>query len=147
MTAIDMIDPFTMAMSTLSEMGRTDEALGVACEVLPLMQRARGHRVEGWAHLFWRRGRIDASARLLGALDARCVRAGVPLQPNEQRLIAEVRAALQSQLDPDAFTNALAAGAALDEGEISALIGESLAQSRGSHRCSAGERPSFGGFV
>jgi hypothetical protein len=126
LTPMDMFDPFTMAMSILSEMGRTDEASAVAGEALPLMQRARGRYVGGWAHLFWRRDQINASLQLLGAWEARCARAGAAPQPNEQRLIAEVRTALLSQRDSGAFASSLAAGAALDDTEIGALIAECL---------------------
>ena len=115
-------------------MGRIDEASAVAGEALPLMQRARGHFVGGWAHPVLAPGPGTMRPRgLLGAWDARWAQTGAAAQPNEQRLVAEVRTALLSQLDSDAFANGLATGAALDDTEISALIAESLAQTRGSH--------------
>jgi len=130
LTALDMAWPFALVMGVLSEMGRIDEASAVACEALPLMQGARWYYLECWAYLFWRRGQIDTATQLLGATDARCARSGATLQPNEQRLIAEVRAALQSQLHPDVFASGLAAGAALSEGEWPVLISAALARSR-----------------
>jgi hypothetical protein len=84
--------------------------------------------------LFWRRGQIDTATLLLGASDSERVRADVPLQHNEQRLIAEARTALEAQLHPDAFASSLAAGAALGGGELLALISEALAQPLGNHR-------------
>ena len=129
-----MAGPFAMVMGILSKMGCIDEASAVACEALPLMRRAQRYYVEGWAHLFWRRCQIDAATRLLGASDARCARLGTALQPNERRLIAEVRTALQSQLQPDAFASGLAAGSALDESEMLGLISGDLIQPLGNYR-------------
>ena len=53
---------------------------------------------------------------------------GQPVQRNEERLIAEARAALERALPPDVFTSGLAAGAALNRGELLALITDALAK-------------------
>jgi tetratricopeptide (TPR) repeat protein len=124
----DMAVLFADLVGILSEMGRIDEASTATCEALPLMRRTQTYYVEEWVHLFWRRGQIDTATQLLGASDAEQVRADMPLQPNEQRLIAEARTALAAQLHPDAFPSGLAAGAALGKGEMLALISEALAR-------------------
>jgi tetratricopeptide (TPR) repeat protein len=127
---VDMDILFANLMGVLSEVGRIDEASTTAREVLPLMRRTQRYFVEEWVYLFWRRGQIDTSALLLGASDAQQMRDGAPLQPNEQRLIAEARAALAAVLLPDAFASGLAAGAALGDAEIHSLISKALAQPR-----------------
>ena len=119
---------------TVEYFSHIDEASTAACEALPVMRRAQTYYVEEWAYLFWRRGQIDTATLLLGASDSERVRADVPLQHNEQRLIAEARTALEAQLHPDAFASSLAAGAALGGGELLALISEALAQPLGNHR-------------
>jgi hypothetical protein len=77
---------------------------------------------------------VPSAALLLGASDAEKVRADVPLQPNEERLIAEARAALEAELQPDALASSLAAGAALTKDEVFALISKALAQPLGNRR-------------
>ncbi len=126
----DMAVLFANAVGILSEMGRIDEASAAASDALPIMRRAQEYYVEEWAYLFWRRGQIDTATILLGASEAQGVRADVPLQHNEKRLIAEVRAALEAQPHPHALAPDLATGAALGEGELLALISEALAKSR-----------------
>jgi hypothetical protein len=83
--------------------------------------------LEGYVHLLWRRGDGATAALLLGASDAR-LRSGRPRQPNEARLIAQARPALEAALGPEAFASKFAAGAALDEGAIAAIISEALAR-------------------
>jgi tetratricopeptide (TPR) repeat protein len=124
----DMSVLLANAIGVLSEMGRVDEASSAAREALPIMRRAQAYYLEQWVHLFWRRGQGETAARLLGACDVRTARAAEPPQVNERRLIAEARAAVQAQLPPEVFAGCLAAGAALAEGELLALITESLAQ-------------------
>ncbi len=130
----DMAILFANVVGILSEMGRIDEASTAAAEALPLMRRARRYYVEEWAYLFWRRGQIDTATLLIGASDAEQIRDEAPLQECERRLIAEARAAL-AQLQPGALARGLAAGAALGERELLALISEALAQPLGNHRC------------
>ena len=122
-----------MLIGILSEMGRIDEASAMAREALPIMRRARAYYVEEWVYLFWRRRQFDTATLLLGASDAEQIRAAVPLQVNEHRLIAEARAALEAQLHPDAFANKLATGAALEQVALFALISEALAQPLANH--------------
>ena len=133
-TDSDMAVSYANALGILSEAGRIDEASAVACEALPIMRRAHAYYVEEWAYLFWRRLQFDTATLLLGASEAEQIRAAVPLQVNEQRLIAEARTALEGKLQPDAFASKLAAGAALGEGELFALISEALAHPSGKHR-------------
>jgi hypothetical protein len=128
----DMGNLFANAMGILSEMGRIAEASAAALEALPIMRRSRIWFVEQWAYMFWRRDQIDVAVRLLGMSDARCARAGVSLQPNERRLIAQARTALKRQLGPQAFERGLGAGAAVREAETFRLISAALAQVVGS---------------
>jgi tetratricopeptide (TPR) repeat protein len=127
----DMDTVFINLIGILSELGRVDDALAVAHEALPLLRRTRRYYVEEWVHLFWRAGQLEPAALLLGASDAQQLRAGTSLQPNERRLIAEARAALAAELSPQALASALAAGAALDDAQIDALITEALARAGG----------------
>jgi predicted ATPase len=133
LTELDMAHPFAMAIGILSEMGRLDEASALACEALPLMRHAREPFVEKWVYLFWRRGQFYAATRLLGAADADRGRFATPLQENERRLLAEARPGLEAVLPPEAFANALAAGAILDMAGVFALIADALAQGDENH--------------
>jgi predicted ATPase/DNA-binding winged helix-turn-helix (wHTH) protein len=118
----------------LSEMGRIDEASAAAVEGLPVVRRTKRYPLEVWAHLLLRRGRLEASARLLGVSDGRRARAGEPLQSNEQRLIDRVRAELAGQLPPEALAVATAEGASLSDDELFALVSEALTQPQGPGR-------------
>jgi tetratricopeptide (TPR) repeat protein len=125
----DMDVVFANLIGILSEMGRLDEASAAAGEALAIMRRTRNLFIEEWVYLFWRRGQVDTAVLLLGVLDAKLARTSDALQPNEQRLIAVVRAALERTLDPDALARSLATGAGLVEGELPALLGSALAPS------------------
>ena len=126
-TYSDMDSPYANAIGTLCEAGRVAEASAVAGEALPIMRRSRGLFLEEWVYLFWRRGQADVAARLLGALDAQQARNGTPLQPNERRLIGEVRAGLQSRMAPEAYAASHAAGAPLDIDACFDLVARALA--------------------
>ena len=115
----------------LSEAGHIEDAAAAASEALPIMRRAHALYIEQWVYLFWRRGQIDTAALLLGALDAAQLRTAVPLQVNERRLIAEARPAIEGELNAEALSSSLAAGAALGETELLALISEALAETLG----------------
>jgi len=125
---------FANVVGILSELGRIDEASAAAGHALPLMRRARDYYVEEWAYLFWRRGQIETATLLLGASDAQRARLEVPLQENERRLMAQLRPALEAQVQPDAFARGLTAGAALGEAELLALITEALMSPPGSRQ-------------
>jgi hypothetical protein len=127
----DMAVLYANLVGILSEAGRIDDASAAASEALPIMHRAHALYLEEWVYLFWRRGQIDTAALLLGALDAVQLRTAVPLQVNEVRLMAEARLALEALLRPEALSGSLAAGAALGEAELFALISEALAQPSG----------------
>jgi predicted ATPase/DNA-binding winged helix-turn-helix (wHTH) protein len=126
-THADMSVAFANVLGVLSEMGRIDEATAAATETLLHMRQSRDLYIDEWAYFFWRKGRVDVAAQLLGASDAEQARAGVPRQFNEQRLTAETRAGLEAALTPDALANHLAQGAALDKGQLFALIADALA--------------------
>ncbi len=125
--ASDMDVLYANAIAILSEQGRADDAWPIAIECLPVIRRTRNIYHESWMHLFWRRGALGAATRMLGAADAVAARTGQPPQPNERRLIAEVRPALAATLAPDVLASHHAAGAALDESGLLALIEETLA--------------------
>jgi len=112
----------------LSEMGRIEEASEAAREGLPVMQRSRTYYLEEWAYLFWRRGQTDAAALLLGAVEAEAKKPVWPVQPNEQRLITEMRTALERSMPPDEMATQVAAGSALREDQLPGLLAEALAQ-------------------
>ena len=127
LTVLDMAGTFSLAMGVLSELDRVDEAKQMAREGLPIIHRARSYCVEHWAYLFWRLGKLETAARLLGVSAAQLTRAGVPFLPNERRLVDEARGALEMTLGQQTLASCLAAGAALGETEWQALIAEALA--------------------
>ena len=108
---------FANLMGILSEMGLVAEASDVAREALPIMRRTQNYYLEEWIYLFWRRGQSDVAAQLLGTLDASSRKTGLPTQPNERRLMAKARAALEKELPPDALARHLASDAAPTSGE------------------------------
>jgi hypothetical protein len=115
-------------LGILSEMGRVDEAWAVAVEAWPAMHRLKLFRAELLAHLFWRRGQAQLAAQVLGAAEAKLALGyEEPLQ-NDQRLMTAARAGLATELAPDALAAALAAGAALRDDELAALIADGLAR-------------------
>ena len=99
----DMDMLYANLMGILSEIGRIDEASAAATTGLPLMRRSRRYFTEEWAYLFWRRGQLEAAATLLGAVEAETVRSGTPPQPNEARLLAQARPALEGALAPESL--------------------------------------------
>ncbi|MBS1135973.1 MAG: hypothetical protein H6R02_3114, partial [Burkholderiaceae bacterium] len=99
-----------------------------AREGLPVMQRFRTYYLEEWAYLFWRRGQTDTAALLLGAVEAEAKKPGAPVAPNEQRLITEMRAALERSMPPDEMATQVAAGSALREDQLPGLLAEALEQ-------------------
>ena len=118
----DMDVAFSNAVGVLSELGRIDEASALARESLGVMRRTQTYFIDAWLHLFWRRGQLDQAALLLGAVDARRARDIALTQSNEQRLVAEARAAIEKDLAPAALQSCLAAGAALATKDLGALI-------------------------
>ena len=119
---------FANLIGILSEMGRVEEASDAAREGLPVMQRFRTYYLEEWAYLFWRRGQTDTAALLLGAVEAEAKKPGAPVAPNEQRLITEMRAALERSMPPDEMATQVAAGSALREDQLPGLLAEALEQ-------------------
>jgi hypothetical protein len=124
----DMDLAFANLIGILSECGRLDEARAAAREALEAMRRTRMHFIEEWAYLFWRLGRVETAAVLLGASDAEMRRTELPLLSNEARLVTAVRTGVESSLDPATLAHRLAAGAALGESELVRFISEALAQ-------------------
>ncbi len=127
----DMDVLFANLMGILSEAGEIEEATAAAREALPIMRRSRNYFVDEWVYLFWRRGQHDVATLLLGASDAEVVRYGMSRQQNEERLVAQARAALAAAVPADAFVRSLAAGAALRDVDIAALIAEALGPAPG----------------
>ena len=122
---------FSNVVGILSEMDRVEEASRAARESLPFMRRAKQYFLDVFVHLLWRRGQFEAATLVLGASEAVIADNQAPRQPNEQRLIAKARPALQSALSDEVFASGLAAGAALSEAELHALISGALAQPLG----------------
>jgi tetratricopeptide (TPR) repeat protein len=122
----DSATHFANLLGILSEMGRLDDATAVAREALEYMRRAGEYFAEEWAYFFWRRGRLEDAALLTGAADAVQAQRGVQPQPNEQRLMKQVRPALQSQLAADVLAHQLAAGAALGRQQLYERIASAL---------------------
>ena len=125
-TATDMNGMFASLIGILGEMDLVAEALAVAREALPIMRRSRDYYFADWVYLFWRRGQPDIAAQLLGAFDASSRKSDLPPQPNEQRLIASARAALEKELPADVLARHLAEGASLGSEKLLELLSESL---------------------
>ncbi len=123
----DMAVLFANLLGILSEMGRLDEAAAVGTEVLPMLRRVGILYVEEWAYFYWRRGQPAIAAQLVGASDAEIAISRTQLQPNEQRLIAEARAALATHFSDETLAGHLAAGGAMNNAQLLALITAGLA--------------------
>ena len=127
----DAADIFTMWLTILAETDRLDEALRQAGEALQLMRRGWWGEVDDWVYLLWRAGRMDAAARLLGALDARRARVGISAMASPVGLLEAAREGVRSALSDADFARETAAGAALDEAALLATIGAALAAQAG----------------
>lgn len=123
----DMDIMFANLIGILSEMDRIEDAAIVAQEALPSMRRTRNLYIEEWVYFFWRRGQVETASLLLGAYEAKRARTGEPLQPNERRLIAQARAAIETGVQAEPLRQALAAGAALGDLELLSVITDALA--------------------
>ena len=122
----DAATHFSNLLGVLCELGRLDDAAAVAAEALVFMRRTGTYFAAEWSYFFWRRGQLEDAAQLAGASDAAQARSGVPLEANEQRLMKQVRSALEAQLPPDALAHHLAAGAALGRQELYERIASAL---------------------
>jgi hypothetical protein len=116
-------------MGILSEMGRADDASRAARDALPFMRRSHNYYLEEWIYLFWRRGQLEVAALLLGALDARAARTGMPPQSNERRLIVAARKGIEDAVEPETLAQYRSAGASIDADRLSGVLAEALAQS------------------
>ncbi len=115
-------------MGILSEMGRVDDASRAARDALPFMRRSHNYYLEEWIYLFWRRGQLELAALLLGALDAKAARTGMPPQSNERRLIATARKGIEDAMEPETLTQYRSTGASIDADRLSGVLAEALAQ-------------------
>jgi hypothetical protein len=111
----------------LSEAGRWQEASGYLLRFLPTMRSLQVYCWDALAHLFWRRGQFDASARILGAAQAKVEQGLSSREGNEHRLIDQVQQALRSMLGTVHFEALLAAGAQSTEDELHHLMVLALA--------------------
>jgi tetratricopeptide (TPR) repeat protein len=127
-TAGDTDVLYANLIGILCEMDRIAEASDAAREALPVMRRSRNYFLEEWVYLFWRRGQTDTAAQLLGAVETLSSATGLPPQPNEQRLVARARAALEQELPSDVFAAHLATGAALSPDKMYPFLSGSLAR-------------------
>lgn len=125
-TASDTDVLYANLIGILCEMDRIAEASEAAREVLPVMRRSRNYFLEEWMFLFWRRSQSDVAAQLLGAVEASVRATGLPLQPNEQRLVDRARAALAEELPEDVFAAQLATGAAMNPETVHTFLSEAL---------------------
>ena len=112
----------------LGEIGRVEEASSAARESLPFMRRAKQYFLDVFVYLLWRREQLESAALLLGASEAVIAAHRAPRQPNERRLIAQARPALEAALPADAFARLVAQGAALSELELHAVVAEALSR-------------------
>ena len=126
-TARDTAIVMSNMVGIFAEMGQLEEAMDAAREAWPFMRRSKKLFLDQTVYLFWRSGLPKPAARLLGASDAEVARYGAPRQPNEQRLMAAARPALATALGDTEFAACLGSGRSMREGEIHALIAETLA--------------------
>jgi predicted ATPase/DNA-binding winged helix-turn-helix (wHTH) protein len=133
-TQMDMADAFSCLVGILAETGCIDEACGVALEALPIVRRSQAYCIEVWVYLLWRLGCNDVAALLLGASESKTARQEGLFQPNEQRLLREARASLEALVPPRELAITKAAGSALGEPEMLALVFAALTAHVGSIR-------------
>lgn len=98
--------------AALIRLGRTDEALRVAREAVPL-ERASGRAgamLDHWALLACQRGRLDAAALALGTADAGFEATGFEREQSEQQASDAARAWLGRELPQDRLERLLAEG-------------------------------------
>jgi predicted ATPase/DNA-binding winged helix-turn-helix (wHTH) protein len=101
--------------AALIRLGRTDEALRVAREAVPL-ERACGRAdamLDHWALLACQRGRLDAAALALGTADAGFEATGFEREQSEQQASDAARAWLGRELPRDRLERLLAEGRTL----------------------------------
>jgi predicted ATPase/DNA-binding winged helix-turn-helix (wHTH) protein len=98
--------------AALIRLGRTDEALRVAREAVPL-ERASGRvdaMLDHWALLACQRGRLEAAALALGTADAGFEATGFAREQGEQQASDAARAWLGRELPQDRLERLLAEG-------------------------------------
>jgi hypothetical protein len=120
----DMDVSFTNLLGIESELGNLEAAAAVARETQALLVRTGGRYHEAWVHFFWRSGQHDIAAMLLGECDARG--ADHSVQVNEVRLREQARAGLAAAMSAEALEARKAAGAALTQSEVVALLAQGL---------------------
>lgn len=114
----------------LSEAGHIDEATRVARDALRIMARTGNAYLADWPHLLWKRGELDAAARVLGAADAEERRNGAPWQVNERRILATARSGLARALGVSEFERLRAQGEALAPAAVLRLLGAATSPAR-----------------
>ena len=124
--AQDMSETLARIMTILADDGAIEEACAVARDALALSPRGERLEVERWCYLFWRLQQRDVAAVLLGFTDARDTPGWNPGISN-RRFVDRVRAGLQSEMPQALFEHAVAAGGAVEAGELPALIAAALA--------------------
>lgn len=113
--------------AALIRLGRTDEALRVAREAVPL-ERASGRAgamLDHWVLLACQRGRLDAAALALGTADALFEATGFEREQSEQQASDAARAWLGRELPQDRLERLLAEGRTIGvEAALEGVLGD-----------------------
>ena len=115
--------PLGNLSAALTELGQLDEALAVARECVPIKIRdgSLWIRLDAFALLAFKRGRIREAALTLGCVEATYTKRGHPRQPNEQRARDQVMVALQQKLPKSVLKQLLLEGASLSDQEAAQI--------------------------
>lgn len=113
--------------AALIHLGRSDEALPVAREAVPLERACGrpGQMLDHWALLACQRGRLHAAALALGAADAMVEASGFSREQSEQRASDAARAWLARALAADRLERLLGDGRLIGvEAALEAALGD-----------------------
>ncbi|MEO8525636.1 MAG: hypothetical protein ABI460_13005 [Caldimonas sp.] len=125
-TDFELVEVMSTRIAILGESGRIDEAAAAAGEILPVMRRMPKFRFEAYAQLLWRLGRIEAAARVLGALTARQREGREQRQINELRIARATLSGLEMLMPAPQLSDEMARGESLRESDVCGLVAEAL---------------------
>lgn len=113
--------------AALTHLGRTDEALRLAREAVPLERACgrTGSMLDHWALLACQRGRLDAAALALAAWDAQVESTGFERELSEQRARDAARAWLGREMQPERLERLLGEGRTIGiEAALEGVLGD-----------------------
>jgi hypothetical protein len=109
-------------IAIFSDCGRLKEAAATADAALPLMMRSLNYNLDAMTFLFWRCGRPEVAAVVLGASEAKLASDRSAREQNEVRFIECARPALERAMGATAFAEGTTTGGAMSLPELHALM-------------------------